>query len=299
MNKKMTIAAIFAAMLVFTACDKDDNGTNQMTGLDSPVHIVASIEGQVQTRATFKDDGSGSFVNGDKFILRYVPVNTNTYTNLTYTVGQTLKWSDISDGSSLNLLAWFPDTAALADVPNNANAKYIPGGLDLLVAPRVSASPGETVNLQFAHAMHKLVIKLTSEIHTEAQLAAAKITLQPALKTHAYFEIVNGTVNIGAATTLESPAAPYPVETGDSISFIVAPQTLAANVPMVAITVGGKNYMFNVPSGFVNGGRTLSNGRMLTLNLKISAAEVALSNSDFSAWIDQGTHNGNPTETTP
>lgn len=278
---KKIFAITFIAALAFTACSNDDEGD---ISTQKEVKIITSITGNAPaTRATFNPDGSGNFVTNDVFALSAWSPTLGIGYMYGYQVGQTtLYWDEISpDGNPVEVNAWYPNyTSTQSYKVANAATEAVK---DLLMAPPVTVSPGNPVNLQFKHVMHKLVINLSSNHYDATQLDAATISLKN-LKSDAMVDFENGTVDETAASGTDA----YPLKRGSSVSFIVAPQNLpVADTDMIEILVDGKTFTYKIPSGLtvLESGKKLS----LTLTLKEDGSVTGTVGENFNSG---GGHDG-------
>ena len=154
--------AFGAAALTLTACNNDDDVLNggQEPGV---VNIVTSINGP-QTRVVMNDDGSGNFEDTKDKLKIAVYGSGNADYQVDYTVGTTaLYWEDVEAGvgtGPYTFGGWFTKTDLPATL-TSFNAATASDPDLLLAAPATNVSKGETVNLNFKHAMHKLVVNVT------------------------------------------------------------------------------------------------------------------------------------------
>lgn len=301
--------AFGAAALTLTACNNDDDVLNggQEPGV---VNIVTSINGP-QTRVVMNDDGSGSFTDGDKIKLEVFNLDLGRASEYDYTIGSTkLYWEDVAtrfgEADSYTFGGWYanPLPENLWAMPNfDVAAAEDP---DLLLATPATAAVGETVNLVFKHAMHKLVVNVTYDgDFTGVDLNA--VTVKPVgMNRLATVNVENGTVTVGEAEYEDGDYAAQTL-TRNSCSFILAPQKLTTGAAWLEINLGGQPLTFNVPANYTtSGGSTealsqLNSGEVLTLNLTIKKVagggddektEVVLTTGQITAWNSQGTVNG-------
>ena len=299
--------AFGAAALTLTACNNDDDVLN---GGSQPgvVNIVTSINGP-QTRVVMKDDGSGSFENTKDKLKLAVYGSGNADYQVDYTVGTTvLYWEAVETGAGTGpytLGGWFTQTGLPATLPS-VNAATASDPDLLLAAPATNVSKGETVNLNFKHAMHKLVVKVTYEgdftgVNTD------NVSIKPVgMNASAAINVQTGIVTPGEATDTDGDYAAQTL-TSNSCSFILAPQKLTTGAEWLEINLGGQTLTFNVPANYTtSGGSTetlsqLNSGEVLTLNLTIKKVagggddektEVVLTTGKIAAWGTQGSCTG-------
>lgn len=301
--------AFGAAALTLTACNNDDDVLNggQEPGV---VNIVTSINGP-QTRVVMNDDGSGSFTDGDKIKLEVFNLDLGRAGGYDYTIGSTkLYWEDVAtrfgEADSYTFGGWYanPLPNDLLAMPNfDVAAAEDP---DLLLATPATAAVGETVNLVFKHAMHKLAVNVTYDgDFTGVDLNA--VTVKPVgMNRLATVNVENGTVTVGEAEYEDGEYAARTL-TNNACEFILAPQKLTTGAAWLEINLGGQPLTFNVPANYTtSGGSTealsqLNSGEVLTLNLTIKKVagggddektEVVLTTGQITAWNSQGTVEG-------
>lgn len=300
-------AVCFAAILALAACNKEDTPAGSENFMRE-VKIVATINGHTPTRITLDADGAGTFQTGDKFRMAcYYRGSADAHATRTYEVGESkFFWHEISEGGkSVDFVAWHPDVTTRVPVPNSSTLFYVPVKEDFLLAQRVTVDPGETVTLQFRHAMHKLKVNLASNFYNAESLAAATVTLGDVFETYACIDFREGLVDEANAMSGGggAPEISYPVGTGANIAFIVAPQVLAADAPMLYIQVDGDAFVYRVPATIPGAPASfptaLRSGKVLTLNLTVNRDAVVLESGNISGWGNQGTIEGIPQEQPP
>lgn len=299
--------AFGAAALTLTACNNDDDVLNggQEPGV---VNIVTSINGP-QTRVVMNDDGSGSFEDTkDKLKLAVYGSADVTYPD--YTVGTTvLYWEDVEAGvgtGPYTFGGWFTKTDLPATL-TSFNAATASDPDLLLAAPATNVSKGETVNLNFKHAMHKLVVNVTYDGDFTG-VNTNNVSIKPVgMNASAAINVQTGIVTPGEATDTDGDYAARTL-TSNACSFILAPQKLTTGAAWLEINLDGqKTLTFNVPASYTtSGGSTealsqLNSGEVLTLNLTIKKVtggtdpektEIVLTTGQITAWNSQGTVEG-------
>lgn len=296
--------ALGAAALTLTACNNDDDVLNsgQEPGV---VNIVTSINGP-QTRVVMNEDGSGSFEDTKDKLKLAVYGSGNANYQVDYTVGATvLYWEDVEIGAGTGPYTfggWFTKTDLPATL-TSFNAATASDPDLLLAAPATNVSKGETVNLNFKHAMHKLVVKVTYEgdftgVNTD------DVSIKPVgMNASAAINVQTGIVTPGEATDTDGDYAAQTL-TSNSCSFILAPQKLTTGAEWLQFSIPDvATLVYKVPANYLNasGSSTalteLSSGQILTLNMKIKRdaatqkTEVELATGEISAWGTQGSIN--------
>ena len=296
--------AFGAAALTLTACNNDDDVLN---GGSQPgvVNIVTSINGP-QTRVVMNDDGSGSFEDTKDKLKLAVYGSGNANYQVDYTVGTTvLYWEGVEAGvgtGPYTFGGWFTKTDLPATL-TSFNAATASDPDLLLAAPATNVSKGETVNLNFKHAMHKLVVKVTYEgdftgVNTD------DVSIKPVgMNASAAINVQTGIVTPGEATDTDGDYAAQTL-TSNSCSFILAPQKLTTGAEWLQFSIPDvATLVYKVPANYQNASGTstdlteLSSGQILTLNMKIKRdaatqkTEVELATGEISAWGTQGSIN--------
>lgn len=301
---KYLFAAFGAAALTLTACNNDDDVLNggQEPGV---VNIVTSINGP-QTRVVMNDDGSGNFEDTKDKLKLAVYGSGNADYQVDYTVGTTaLYWEDVEAGTGTGPYTfggWFTKT----DLPTTLTSFNAATASDpdlLLAAPATNVSKGATVNLNFKHAMHKLVVKVTYE-GDFTDVNTDNVSIKPVgMNASAAINVQTGIVTPGEATDTDGDYAAQTL-TSNSCSFILAPQKLTKGAEWLQFSIPDvATLVYKVPANYQNASGTstalteLSSGQILTLNMKIKRdaatqkTEVELGTGHISAWGTQGSIN--------
>lgn len=299
--------ALGAAALTLTACNNDDDVLNggQEPGV---VNIVTSINGP-QTRVVMKDDGSGSFEDTKDKLKLAVYGSGNADYQVDYTVGTTvLYWEDVETGvgtGPYTFGGWFTKTDLPATL-TSFNAATASDPDLLLAAPATNVSKGETVNLNFKHAMHKLVVNVTYDGDFTG-VNTNNVSIKPVgMNASAAINVQTGIVTPGEATDTDGD---YAAQTliNNACSFILAPQKLTTGAAWLEINLDGQPLTFYVPASYTTSGSStealsqLNSGEVLTLNLTIKKVtgggddektEVVLTTGKIAAWGTQGSYTG-------
>lgn len=300
--------ALGAAALTLTACNNDDDVLNggQEPGV---VNIVTSINGP-QTRVVMNDDGSGNFEDTKDKLKLAVYGSGNADYQVDYTVGTTvLYWENVETvvgTGPYTFGGWFTKT----DLPTTLTSFNAATASDpdlLLAAPATNVSKGATVNLNFKHAMHKLVVNVTYDGDFTG-VNTGNVSIKPVgMNASADINVQTGIVTPGEATDTDGDYAAQTL-TSNSCSFILAPQKLTRGAKWLEINLGGQTLTFNVPANYTTSGSStetlsqLNSGEVLTLNLTIKKVagggddektEVVLTTGEIAAWGNQGSYTGN------
>lgn len=288
------ITTALLATLALAACNKEDDAP-ESSQVDIRTTICASKDiasADIGTRANIAPDGSGTFSSGDELGLYAYADSRACLTNSSYKVGTTtLFWDELSTTEAITFSAYYPKMADIADATAytfNVATAITP---DLLVATPVTASEGETVALDFHHAMHRLRVQVTTNV-PDWDAATARITLM-GMNTTTSVNILTGITTLGEASKTDGD---YASQTGASTTFIVAPQKVTTGADWIQIELGGKIFTYQVPAQYTKlgsgGTETLSqlnSGETLTLTLNVNREGVTLMSGNISAWGTQGT----------
>lgn len=299
--------AFGAAALTLTACNNDDDVLNNGSQ-PGVVNIVTSINGP-QTRVVMNDDGSGKFEDTKDKLKLAVYGSGNADYQVDYTVGTTvLYWEDVETGvgtGPYTFGGWFTKTGLPATL-TSFNAATASDPDLLLAAPATNVSKGATVNLNFKHAMHKLVVNVTYD-GDFSNVDRNNVTIQPVgMNASAAIDVKAGNVTVGEASEADGTYAAEPL-TNNACEFILAPQKLTTGAEWLEINLDGQTFTFNVPANYTtSGGSTealsqLNSGEVLTLNLTIKKVSggtdpdktvIVLTTGQITAWNSQGTVDG-------
>lgn len=297
------ITAALLATLALAACNKEDDaptGGLKPGQVDIRTSIVSTPA--AGTRATLDPaDGSGTFDDDDEINLTVYGGN-NTPTNFPYSKNNPLTWEkikrDAGEAATYTFCGWYntnPYAFSMANPTFNAATATDP---DLLLATPATVAEGETVNLPFHHAMHRLIIQMSCDIAelgvTHEQFVAAKASLLN-MNAAAAVDVKTGTVTPGEATDADGD---YGTKTGLPI-FIIAPQKVATGTEWIKIELADMTFVYKMPATLKDGTplTQLESGKQLTLmlNLKKSPAgdpEVVLSGHQISGWSNENEING-------
>lgn len=286
-NKKRTTTArmLLAALpaLLLAACSQDEDAATPRTPINIRTAITAITPNATpQSRAPQLDtDGSGNLAPGDEIYLGILDAQGNI-AGRAYTIGKTtLYWEDL--GSLANyppytFYAYYPEDATTGNSFNAATAT----NPDMLVAtPVAGINKGDDVDLVFFHAMHKLVVNLSTSV-PGWDTKDARVTLLN----------MNAKVMVNVADAIVTPGdannekGNYPPRTGATTTHILAPQHVATGTPWIQIELAGRLFTYAVPAT-LDGGTpltTLESGKMLTLNLDLTTDDVSLTTGEMSGW---------------
>lgn len=275
--QKRTMWVLLAAAML-TACGKDDD-TNYDNGR---IELRTGIE--ALTRSPQLDGtGAGNFQAGDVFTLTLSDGSKSV--QKTYTVGSTtLYWQELEvTGDEVAFAGCYPNYAADGGTTFSFDVTKALDE-DLLLAPAVSATRGAgKVTMPFRHAMHKLVVKYTSDgSYTEERLNGIRTTLNAC--TVCTVDMLRG------AVTDNSAAAPadYEARTGTEAAWLVVPQKVQG--VKLSVALDGQSREFTLPETTSEGTplTALDGGKTLTVMLRITKDGISVEGTDISGWENQG-----------
>lgn len=259
--KKKILFTLFVMAFVFVSCKKDS--------LDNTINIVANIASQSRI-PQLGNDGSGSFVKGDKMSL-FVKESDSKIIPVDYEYGsETVTWGGlglVETVSQVDIAACYPQQKNVVNATfefNTLTASY----KDLLLAPSRKATVGtaETVNLTFNHAMHKLDLSFTLGTgYTTEDIKSLSLTLQA--KTTCIVDVMNGAIKEVKNDSGEFKA------TGASASFYLVPQSVSGIT--LNISVDGENKQVTLDellNQLGNPQNELQSGKRTSLDLKVTVA---------------------------
>lgn len=283
--------------LVLAACNNDDDtstGGSQPEQVDIRTTICATgdITADISTHATIAFDGSGNFDDEEELGIYAYVGTTPKLSNSNYYVNKTkLFWGDLSKTDAVTFAAYYPKRAHIANPEacmfNVANA----ANPDLLVAiPVTQSRKGGAVVLDFRHAMHRLVLNLTTN-EPGWDVTQAKITLLN-MNAATSVNILANVITVGEASEEDGDYAP---QTGATATFILPPQKVVTRADWVKIEISGETLIFRVPAQYTktDGGTgnllQLNSGETLTLNLSVNPSKVTLQSGSIVTWNIQET----------
>ena len=178
---------------------------------------------------------------------------------------------------------------------------------DLLLATPVTVGEGAQVNLNFKHAMHKLVVNVTYDGDFTG-VDQSNVSIKPVgMNATTEIDIKAGTVAVGEANATKGTYAAQLLDVNNACSFILAPQKLTTDAAWLEINLDGQPLTFNVPARYTTSGGSpedlfqLNSGEVLTLNLTIKKEAggtdpdktvIVLKTGQITAWNSQGTVEG-------
>lgn len=285
---KVQYFALAAMSLALAAsCEKESNDTRHDRPESQEIVLRTSIIGETnasdQTRAPqLSDNGQGNFADGDIFTLQ-VSAPSGQTTLFDYEVGTTaLYWQDIKlneTDKSVDFHACYPKQS-LSSGKFTFNLESA-SNKDLLWAHKkgVAVATETPVELDFEHAMHRLVINFNSDSHLSSDQYSTVCTA----KSTCEVDLVAGTLN----TTASSKASF--TETGTKAVFLLVPQKTSDVTLRITAGAETKEIPLNTIATSID---ELKGGMQLTVNLKVKDGSIQFDGTTISAWGEQGTVEG-------
>ena len=290
---KLTSFAI-VTMLALAACSKEEVTTTKGQ-VDIRTSIVSTPT--VESRATLKPDGSGTFDDDD--VLKLMIYGGNPFPlNIEYSKNKPLTWETIKthagESDTYTFCGWYnTDPKALSLHVSDGYPAFNAATAtdpDLLLATPATMAEGVTVNLPFHHAMHRLIINPTGDLVnlgvTSEQFNASKVSLLN-MNASATVDVKTGTVPPGEATEADGD---YGSKT-DLYDFIIAPQKVATGADWIQIELADMTFVYKMPATLKDGTplTLLESGKQLTLMLTLKKSptgetNVELSGHQISGW---------------
>lgn len=283
-KKQIEMKKIFLFTMVslaFTSCERSNDNT-----IERPINIQTGIE--AITRAPELDNnGKGNFTTGDTFTLT-ITANTK-HVQKDYTVGKTaLYWHELGlEGNEVTFAGCYPSYEENENMTFKFNAQNS-SNTDLLLAQAVNVpANAKTITMPFYHAMHKLIVKYTSDgSYTQDELNDISTTLYA--HTTCTVDLSKGIIVNNSA---EMPAN-YVSKNGKDIFWLIVPQS--TNKVRLTITFKGQTKEFTLPTQTMEGQyiTALESGKMLTITLQVSKNDISLGNIEIDGWKEQGNAQG-------
>ena len=287
MKTRYTILSVAAAALALTACSNEDELSLQQG--DEVVKIAsASVVNSAQTRVN--SDGAGdTFDSGDSFCLinkSRPSQNKGTYattdgTNWTQSEGLVLWASGTNEFS-----AYMPATAAIEPffIPEDQSTIEKLKAADYMTAT-ASVEKGGDVNLQFAHQLTKVTLKIsyTNQYKGDEVVSALKI-----------LKIPNSTPNNNVIMQADDGYIPYPFVAGKTLSEVAQQSYTAIVIPgfydntgtysyFLTMTIGGTEVQFEA-NDFLRSSSALQAGKAYTFNVQVGEKQANVSQASVRAW---------------
>lgn len=292
--KKSLQIILLALLSLATACQHEELDTG--FGNDGYVEFLFTKDGNVSTRADIAEDGSGTFVDGDRIGL-YIEQNTGTYRHIVLTRENgtwtpRLKKSELGDGL-VTLNAYYPARNDIQDeitdgihkhsVSNAQQAEgYEPS--DLLWSHKTVSTgsiPGNRIEMPFGHALHRLVVNIESK---EGELPE-DLTVSIRGLTQGSTYLFTGQATPAENSETEWITARKLGEGRYCAAFY--PQKLKQGEEWVKISIDGKESVYKSPAT-VGGSSSLEAGRQTTLRLtlKQNGAVEPVPEPDPGEWAN-------------
>jgi len=268
---KKTLFVLAASLLALTGCSDSISRTNEDAGAPSGrILIQGTIEQVCLTRVN--DSG---FADGDAigvYVVNYhndqaveLQASGNHATNVKFTFDGTeniwksntaLYWTDRT--TRADAYSYYPFVPRIEDVSSysfsvstrqqtETTADALGGyeGSDFLWAKAEGVTPGNTIFLSHKHILSSLQLSLVEGEGFDGKWEELEksVTVENTV-TDCNIDLRSGQATVAGDT---APAAITPLRYNNDYRCIVVPQTVAAQTPLISITLDGETYHFTRP----------------------------------------------------
>ena len=307
------ITGMSVALLMAGCAEHNDVFGNQTTV--EPITVYGEIEQQYVTRAN-----DGGFGDGDRigvFVVDYdggkpqaLQRKGNRADNVAFTFdgasglwtgSTTLYWKD--DKTPVDAYGYYPFSSELISVDaypiiisqrQDKSDGYEQS--DFLWAKSENVAPDTPIRLKHKHVMAGIRVNLIEGTGFEKDewTSVEKNVLIQNTYTNATIDLSTGIVSLSGSETVAITA----MTNGDSYRAVVAPQTVAAGLPLLSITVDGTPYKYTRKESTI-----YYSGRLHNFAIKVNKRtpsgdyELVLVSESVTAWEnDPVSHNGEAKE---
>lgn len=267
---------LYISAFMLVSCSKDLDCMTTDNGADKFVAFSFSVP---ETRSMTDEDGSGKFTDGDRIGL-YVNGKLHILTQENGTWKPKLKRSEIEEGKYISAYYPCPEGTQEGDFADNRHLHKVEtdqsgdgyAHSDLLWA-HLDIEPGnlgETINMTFKHAMHKLDITVTVPENTTPE----ELSVSVLNRAEGYIPLDSDTPQESADALVR--ITPHRQEGTDpgNFSAILFPSALSHyGDAWIEISAGGKTAVFKAPET-IGGNRSLLPGKSTLLNLRLTQNEI-------------------------
>lgn len=284
---KMKKMMLFAACLVWLAgCSNEETLPGKDDGV---VRLQPSIS--ALSRSPHLDtDGSGSFSPGDIFSLTISAGNGSPFVRKDFAIGTTtLYWND------LNLPETEKEVSFAGCYPKIAtDERVVPFNVkdavekDLLLAPAVTVerNSDRQIPLPFFHAMHRLVVRYSSDTFGSGELDAIHTSFRAVAECRVDMQA-------GKTAGADNPqVVDFPEQQGKEVSCLIVPQD--KDRVTLTVVLNGLKETFRIPDSSIPGESLtyLEGGKQLIINLKVNKDGISIAGMDIQPWKPQGSIDG-------
>lgn len=292
--KKMFRTFCLASCIIGAVSCSQENVINPSHMSDDQINLLLSIESSKTRKPQLDETGQGQFSNGDHILLSFVDKSASSYVHKDFIVGSSnLKWGDLAFQGKPGLVSiagCYPATI-INSVRGNCivDISTQDENADILLCRSNEYSYGteQSISLMFNHAMHQLKIEYLSTDNTVSQEELEAITTTFTGISHCSINLMEGTVD-----KVESEKKQYQALTGNSVSFIVVPQS-GSGITLQA-RILNKDYAIELPASTSNGTSLseLKSGYKTTLKYDVSQKDdqtlISFIGFNISGWEDGG-----------
>lgn len=291
--KKELICSAFALTLLTAGCNNEDTVAPPSS---RDIEIVTKVG--TLTRATDEAFETGdrisiyAYETGKPAEMVVSGVANTLQPDGTWTPATSMKWKD--DATAHDFIGVYPENSTIVDF---SNAPITLGdnmaANDLLIATATGRKAADgAVPLTFDHVMSRVTVNLTFNENMGTAPTVDKVVLRCRL---------TGSVNYSDKTAEASGATANmtmtPVASG-TFRAVTLPQTLAAQEPMIIITIAGRDYSFAHTDALA-----LEPGKNRNINLTVSGTApedltVSLGGITINDWGNSETLEGGEAQPT-
>lgn len=298
--KKRPIALLSVSIILLAGCSKViENG---VLAPGKGIQIVPTI-GATTKAPVLDEDGSGGFIDGDRFTI-LTSLGNQTVKTSEYTVGKDwLTWNELGypTGTKVSFAACYPVVEMTSDWTctfDCQTAQY----KDLLLAAssEVDSYSTSPVLLNFKHALHILEINFSADAEDYTEEELKNLTLTCTARKSCTVDIKRGVLGETGSETATFHSV------GTKAVFILPPQPTADVI--IEFSLG--EFMTNMTLAelldkFEEPQTALRSGSRIKLDIKIRREEdtsklpIEMGNATIGPWEDQAIVNGTINITTP
>lgn len=288
--KKNCFYVLMAAAWMAVSCTNNEIPTQSSS--DQAITIVASVSSQSRA-PQLNPDGSGSFEKGDVMTLCIAETESDKVSMDYAYQKDAITWGGLNlseNISQVKIAACYPKQTVAQDGTFTFDV-LAASEKDLLLAPvqTVQVGTANTVNLNFAHALHRLDLTFTPGNGYSAE-DLQNLSCALTAKNQCVVDAFKGEIKEVKMADGKNTV------TGSTASFYVIPQ--ATSGITLDIAVGGQNrslplsdllQQLNKPQ------EELKGGAKCEITLKVNRDGIVVEGGSIGAWEDQVTVEGDLT----
>lgn len=282
MKKKELLGWAFIALASVTSCT---NNTEEILTQECEIRLTSEI---TPSRAS-QDLQSTQIVEGQQVGVTIIGGKSEH---------KNVAWSAGTDGALINtgdavywgndvatITAYHPFSSSLKTdgtisfyrkADQSADEDYLAS--DLLWASTTASKTTNAVPLNFTHKLAKINVTLTSDEIEDLSGASIYIC---ATKNSVCFNTTTGELSDLSSAEFNDVKAGITTSTNQTVSAIIIPRTISANVGFIKVVKGGKTFTYNLTKEIkLESGKSYS----YTVNLKEKQIQMAIVSSQITSW---------------